>query len=181
MDISASYDLPWSLIWAGDYEAALQAVEMAENKGISYPWLEDARYLALLAGGRVNDPAMRGPRPKGSLVTLLYPPQFLREALAGDRTVARQMAEEHWSRPGVDDLSSLLVAAVVGDRDRANEIAARIDVHPGSAVVISLSIYACLCGAPFDLEATPNFKARIEEAGFPWPPPKRIDYPTKTW
>ncbi len=50
-----------------------------------------------------------------------------------------------------------------------------------SAVVLSWAIRDCFCGAPFDLEATPNYKARIKEAGFPWPPPKRIDYPTKTW
>ena len=95
--------------------------------------------------------------------------------------MAREMAEEYWSRPDVDDLSSLVVAAVVGDREWANEIAARIDAHPGSAVVFSIAVLSCFCGAPFDLEATPNYKARIEEAGFPWPPPKRIDYPTKTW
>ncbi len=42
-------------------------------------------------------------------------------------------------------------------------------------------IFTCFCGAPFDLDATPNFKARIEEAAVPWPPSKPIDYPTKTW
>ena len=35
--------------------------------------------------------------------------------------------------------------------------------------------------APFDLDATPNYKARIEEAGFSWPPEKIIDYPMKNW
>ncbi len=88
------------------------------------------------------------------------------------------MAEEYWSRPDVD---SLVVAAVVGNRERANELAARIDAYPGSAVAFSAPVMYCYYGVPFDLEATPNYKARIEEAGFPWPPPKRIDYPTKTW
>ena len=91
------------------------------------------------------------------------------------------MAEAYWFRPDLNERSSLGVAAVVGDRERANEIAARIDGYPGSAVVLSWAIRDCFCGAPFDLEATPNYKAHIEEAGFPWPPPKRIDYPTKTW
>ncbi len=112
---------------------------------------------------------------------MLYDRQILREALAGDLAVARQMAEKYWSRPDADDENSLVVAAVVGDRERANELAARIDAYPGSAVVFSMVIMDCFCGAPFDLEATPNYKARIEEAGFPWPPTKRIDYPTKTW
>ena len=56
-----------------------------------------------------------------------------------------------------------------------------IDPYPESALVFSVIVSDCLCGAPFDLEATPNYKARIEEAGFTWPPPKRIDYPTKSW
>ncbi len=179
MNFFASTALPFLLIMAGDPEAALQAVEEAENKGLSHPWLEDARYLALLAAGRANDPAMRGRQPEGS--SMLYDRQILREALAGDPTLARQMAEEHWSMPDVNDWSSLLVAAVVGDRERANELAARIDAYPGSVVVLAATLSACFCGAPFDLEAKPNYKARIEEAGFPWPPPKRIDYPTKTW
>ena len=179
MAISPSTTWPFQLIYSGDPEAALDAVEEAENKGLSHPWLEDARYWGLLAAGRVNDPMARGPGPQGS--NLLYDRQILREALAGDPALARQMAEEHWSRPDVDDRSSLTVAAVLGDRERANEIAARIDGYPGSVVVFSGTVLNCFCGAPFDLEATPNYKARIEEAGFPWPPPKRIDYPTKTW
>ncbi len=179
MDFGASFNLPRLLIWAGDPEAALQAVEEAENKGISHPWLEDGRYLALLAAGRVNDPAVRGPGPEGSWMR--FDRQILREALAGDPAVARQMAKEYWSRPDADDRSSLVVAAVVGDRERANELAAQIDAYPGSAVAFSAPVMYCDCGAPFDLEATPNYKARIEEAGFPWPPPKRIEYPTKTW
>ena len=179
IDFFAKYDLSLSLIWAGEPEAALHAVQEAENKGISHPYLEDGRYWALLAGGRVNDPAVRGPGPNGSM--MLYRRQILREALVGDPEVARQMAEDYWSEPDADDLNSLVIAAVVGDRERANEVAARIDAYPGSAVAFGLAVFTCFCGAPFDLEATPNYKAHIEEAGFPWPPPKRIDYPTKTW
>ena len=178
-DVSASFHLPFMLIIAGDSEAALQAVSEAEEKGISHPWLEDGRYWALLAAGRANDPMARGANPKGS--AMLYPRQILREALIGDPTSARQMAEEYWSRRDANAWSSLVVAAVVGDRERANEIAAQIDPHAGSVVVFSLAVLTCFCGAPFDLEATPNYKARIEEAGFSWPPNKAIDYPSKTW
>ena len=72
-------------------------------------------------------------------------------------------------------------AAVVGDRERANELAALIDARPGSPIVFGGVIFTCFCGAPFDLNVTSNYKARIEEAGVPWPPAKRIDYPTRTW
>ena len=39
----------------------------------------------------------------------------------------------------------------------------------------------CGCGAPFDLEVTPNFRERVNEANIEWPPRKIIDYPLKTW
>jgi adenylate cyclase len=41
------------------------------------------------------------------------------------------------------------------------------------------SINACLCGAPFDLEATPDFAARIEAAELLWSPPSPVDWPLK--
>ena len=179
MDVSASFHLPWEFIWAGNYEAALQAVDEAENMGHNHPWLEDGRFWALLADGQVNDPRINGPGPTGSM--MLYDRQILREALAGDPEAAQQMAEDYWSSPDTDHMSSLVIAAVVGDRDRANQVASWIDPYPGSAVVFSLAVFTCFCGAPFDLEAAPNYKARIEEANFPWPPQKHIDYPSKTW
>jgi len=180
MDQLAIFHLPLSLTWAGDPDAALHALEDAENKGLSLPWLDDMRFWATLAAGHIDDPAVLGPGSGGSLVRR-YPRQILLKALAGDVEAVRQGAEEFWSGPDADDFSSLVVAAVVGDRERANELASRIDTIPGSALVFSAAITYCFCGAPFDLEAAPSFRTRMEESGLLWPPPKRIDYPTKTW
>jgi len=179
MNIAAIHELPYLYIWAGEFEEALRAVEEAEAKGIRNPRLNDGRYWALLAAGRVDDPLATGPWPDGT--GMPFPPQILREALVGNSAAAQQMAETYWSSPGADNWASLWVAAVVGDRQRANELAARIDVRPGSPIVFSGIIFTCFCGAPFDLSVTPIYKARIEEAAIPWPPAKRIDYPTKTW
>jgi TolB-like protein len=179
VSFSANVFLPLMLVWLSEPEAALQAIDEAKDNGVAHPWLEDAHFIALLAAGRTDDPAIRDPQPEGSV--MLYDRRIFSEALAGDPAVARQLAEEHWSKTGVDDWSSLMVAAVVGDRERANRLAARIDARPGSALVLSSSIFNCYCGATFDLEATPNYKARIEEAGFLWPPAKPIDYPMKSW
>ncbi len=179
MDTTANSNVPFMLVWAGDVQAALREIDEAEIRGLRDQQLDDARFDALLAAGDRNDP-MTDSRIRGQ-VNLDRMQQVKLEAWSGDPAVAQQMAEEFWSGPDANDLTSLEIAAVVGDRDRANKIAARIDAHVGSADVISKGILSCLCGAPFDLEATPNYKARIEEAGFPWPPPKRIDYPTKTW
>jgi TolB-like protein len=179
MDVTASWTQLWSLIWAGDPEAALRAVEEADYKRLSHPFLEDGRYRALLAAGRINDPMARGPGAEGDLMG--FDRQILREALAGNLALAREMAEAYWSGPDTDKLSLLVLAAAVGDRDRANQIAAQIDSQPGGVVALTLSVWACFCGATFDLEVAPNYKARIEEADFPWPPPTLIDYPAKDW
>jgi hypothetical protein len=40
---------------------------------------------------------------------------------------------------------------------------------------------SCACGAPFDLEATPNLARAVEEAGLIWPPRRPIDWPLKDW
>lgn len=179
MNLAASHELPFLLIWSGEFDAALSAVETAEARGIRNPRLDDGRYWALLAAGRVDDPIVHGPGIEGS--GMPFPRQVLREALAGNPETARQMAEEYWSSPAAVSWASIWLAAVVGDRDRANELAAEIDARPGSALAFSGVIFTCFCGAPFDLDVTPNFKARIEEAAVPWPPAKPIDYPTKTW
>ena len=91
------------------------------------------------------------------------------------------MAAEYLARPDADDWSSLVAAAAVGDRAAANAAAARMDARPGGAFMLAIGSQMCFCGAPFDLEATPNFGARLEESGFAWPPRMPIDYPLKTW
>ena len=179
MNLAANHELPFLLIWAGDFDAALSAVEVAEARGIRNPRLDDGRFWALLAAGRVDDPMARGPGPAGS--GMLFSRQILREALVGDPETARGLANEYWSSPDAASWASLWLAAVLGDRDRANEIAAEIDSRPGSTIVFSGVIFTCFCGAPFDLDVTPNFRSRIEEAAVPWPPAKPIDYPIKTW
>ena len=69
----------------------------------------------------------------------------------------------------------------LGDRQSANAVAAEIDARPGGPMVLMSTVDACMCGAPFDLSATPNFQARVEQAGIPWPPVTRIHYPAKDW
>jgi len=73
--------------------------------------------------------------------------------------------------------ADLQVAAILGRREEANRRAAAIDAQPAGAFVLGVVTAYCLCGAPFDLEATPNFKARLAEAGLPWPPPATIPFP----
>ena len=71
--------------------------------------------------------------------------------------------------------------AVAGQRDRANAIATRIDAEPFGYLQLNFAIHSCMCGAPFDLEVTPNYAKLVQQAELPWPPLSPIDWPLKDW
>jgi TolB-like protein len=75
----------------------------------------------------------------------------------------------------------MFVFAILGQRQRANEIAREIDSEPFGYLTLIRAIFGCLCGAPFDLEATPGLAERIREADIPWPPRSPINWPLKGW
>ena len=109
----------------------------------------------------------------------------------GNHAEARRIAEEFWANDKKSLNGRLIAAAIIGDRARANEFAARIDKYPGSARQLLYTLSACWLlgrhglakgcrnGVPFDLEATPNFKSRIEESGLVWPPEAFRDISTE--
>lgn len=68
-------------------------------------------------------------------------------------------------------------AAIMGDRAEANRRAAALDAQPAGPFFLAVVTAYGLCGAPFDLESTPHFKARRAESGLPWPPAPAIKYP----
>jgi hypothetical protein len=71
----------------------------------------------------------------------------------------------------------LVEAALFGDRAEANRRAAMLDARPAGGLLLAIAVTYCGCGAPFDLDATPNFKARLAESGLAWPPEVAIRYP----
>ena len=70
-------------------------------------------------------------------------------------------------------------AALSDDRTEANRRAAALDARPAGGLLLAVLVTECQCGAPFDLDATPNFKARLAESGLHWPPPQTITYPPR--
>jgi adenylate cyclase len=73
----------------------------------------------------------------------------------------------------------MVEAAHAGNRTEVNRLAAAMDARPAGAFLLAVATQGCHCGAPFDLDATPNFKARVAEAGFRWPPPETISFPPR--
>jgi adenylate cyclase len=172
--------LTQALVWDARPEEALQAIAEAEALNLYVPFERDMRLVALLAAGHYKEDAEAYmPAAHGSIYP--FPDKLFLEARAGTPERARQISDAYLSRPGVDDWSAMVAAAVVGNRDAANAAAARIDSRPGGPFMLLISSQMCFCGAPFDLDATPNFKTRLDESGFPWPPADPIGYPLKNW
>ena len=83
--------------------------------------------------------------------------------------------------PSLDPIDTLILLAQIGERDLANELARQRDASAASAFDLMRAVYNCRCGAPWDIEETPNFAARMAEAEFPWPPPGGGNFPLKDW
>jgi len=81
----------------------------------------------------------------------------------------------------VGDDTDLMSAALRGDREVANRIAAKIDSRPFGPMKLAQFVYTCLCGAPFDIETTPEFATSLEDAALLWSPPDTITFPLKDW
>jgi hypothetical protein len=102
-------------------------------------------------------------------------------AIRGDAATASRYQDDYLGKYGPDDRDTLVLEAIRGDRGEANRLAARIDGRPFGYLALLQAIYDCLCGAPFDLEATPEFASLLAESGFAWPPAKPFDFPLKGW
>jgi len=76
------------------------------------------------------------------------------------------------------DITDAVAAALSGNRAEADRHAGALDARPAGGLLLAVVITECQCGAPFDLDATPHFKALLAESGLRWPPPKTIKYPT---
>ncbi len=77
------------------------------------------------------------------------------------------------------DVTNAVEAALSGNRAEANRHAAALDARPAGGLLLAIVVTECHCGAPFDLNATPHFKALLAESGLRWPPPATIKYPTR--
>jgi TolB-like protein len=75
------------------------------------------------------------------------------------------------------DIVDAVEASLSGDRAEANRRAAALDARPAGGLLLAIVVTECQCGAPFDLDATPHFKALLAESGLRWPPPQTIKYP----
>ena len=176
---SLSMQQMWEM-WNDESARALETGNRFLKEHGHHPWVDDMRFWSLLAtGGYADRPEVYGPNPDGSFFTV--PRMIYLHAMRGELDTARRLLAEWQAQHEVADHEMILAGAALGDRALANEHAARVDARVGGNLALAEAVKSCVCGAPFDLEATPNFKARIAEAGFPWPPPTILRFPAKDW
>jgi TolB-like protein len=168
-----------AMIWNGEFEAAADKAR-AGLEIVSSEWLLGDHAKALAAAGRfeeaesVIDSGFKV--EKEQLHT-----RIMVASLKGDAKRAEKLHDDFLHLSGPDDYNSILFTAWRGDRYEANRLAAKMDKFPIGPFELLITVYWCVCGAPFDLEATPVFAEKIAESGLPWPPAKPIDFPLKTW
>ncbi|HEY5775943.1 MAG TPA: hypothetical protein VIS57_07660, partial [Xanthomonadales bacterium] len=168
-----------AFLWAGDKEEALrvarEGLEVAPGG-----WLGLALVRALIANGLYEE-ADGAIKTQFRLEEDRLMANTMKSAAMGDRDAAASYIAEMTNLPNPTAFNKSIYYAWIGDRENANRRAAKIDEHPFGSQSLLLLVYWCACGAPFDLEVTPNYAARVEAAGMPWPPYSPITFPLKDW
>ena len=107
--------------------------------------------------------------------------RILIAAHEGDRVRYQELADI-WDRERPSaTFWDVIVYAWGGNREAASRRAAEMDQQAFGPVVLWQITHWCTCGAPWDLEATPNFAARIRAGNIAWPPPSPLTFPLKDW
>ena len=112
---------------------------------------------------------------------MTFATRFWLAASQSDVVSGRRLIERYHDRFGTSAADLRYFHVLLGDRAAANRVAAKTDARPFGYLVLAQAILTCYCGAPFDLEATPNFARMIKESGLAWPPTTPIKWPLKTW
>jgi TolB-like protein len=176
LDFFSYYNSAAAALWSGQPELALEFADRGLALGLDADFLQDMAVRALLAMGRLEEASDRASsHDSWSRATLLT----YVAAASGETAQAREQAKTaiessgQWRRMYV----RLILSAIVGDRETANRTASWFDQLPNGQLMLASTVFDCMCGAPFDLAATPVFRQRIDEAEFTWPRAAIIDYP----
>jgi TolB-like protein len=179
---TAWWDMAVAALWAGELPATLAIIDEAEAVVGRDTLFEAARTHTLLALGRIEEAtaAARYVAVDEDIYGMAIHGGLLAYQGRSQDALALLAAQEDERVPSAMDLR-MLVYAMIGDRERANALAAEVDARPAGPVLLTMWINVCACGLPFEMDSTPNLKARIEESGIAWPPPTLIRFPLKTW
>ncbi len=175
---------PWvhmtgARMWLGDIHGAAATAETG-MRAVQSEWLTRTYILALARTGRLAEAKkMANTHLRSDREQLIA--RFMVAATEGDASAALAYQQEFLGRHGPNDSISLVMEAARGNRNEANRLAGLIDSRPFGYMSLMQAIYGCTCGAPFDLEAVPEFASRLSVSGLPWPPATPLDFPLKNY
>jgi len=166
-------------IWLGEFD---NAIDIARKglEAVPHNAIRTALVMALAAAEQfeqartIIDRDVR--QQQGSL--------YLRARVAaavGDAGAAQAMLRDYDDAGFDENDERIVMLAIAGNHEGANQLAAGIDAGPYGYLLLGDVILHCICGAPFDLESTPNFARLIKDANLSWPPQTPIDWPLKDW
>jgi TolB-like protein len=166
----------------GHPQRALDVLAMYWKASGLGPMPTASQAIALAMLGRIGEAqatlASMEPRGDG-----YYIAQLIVGRSAGEDPVklraSLQKVDRKNSKLQMGDITDAVAAALSGNRPEANRHAAALDARPAGGLLLALVVTDCQCGAPFDLDATPHFKALLAESGLRWPPPQTIKYPAR--
>ena len=167
------YQTATSANWAGRPDVAIEFAERGEAAmgGADSIGLQKVRALARV--GRIDkaqaDLARLTPGSAERMLAELAVAAASGGDVAGIAARSRNARRLGWN-PEYWEVADFLAEALLGDRVATNRRVAAIDAVPGGPLRLATLLSRCQCGAPFDLDATPNFKARLTESNLPWPP-----------
>jgi TolB-like protein/tetratricopeptide (TPR) repeat protein len=169
----------FTAIWAGKPEDAIRIANQAIEKSGNSTWTSAMKARAYAAQGN-----FKMAKAEASKVVfednIFGNTAIFIEAASGNLENARKMSKSFIEARSLDH-PTLIMAAALGERELANQLAAEIDKLPGGPGKLASHITSCQCGAPFDLEYTPNFNRQLKGSDLPWPPKAPIKYPAKNW
>ena len=175
----AWFNLSRSTLRMGDKEKALQIAREGMQTAPG-SWLRTALVRSLVANGKFDEALTETDKQFEDLdIELMF--KALIAAAKGDQALFDEVFEEFKIANTSGSEWLIMVAAWGGHREVANRAAAAMDQHRVGSVALSSLSQWCACGFPFDLEATPNFAAKLEESGLPWPPVSVMEFPLKDW
>ena len=172
------FNLARAKLWAGDSAGALEVAREGMDVAPG-SWLTMTLVQTLVSNG-LHDEALRVIENDVPDDNLAHVFQILVTAHRGDRERSGQLLVDYNERYA-GDFFDIIVYAWSGRRDEANLRAAEIDEHFFGPLVLWQLANWCQCGSPWELEVTPNFAAKIEEANIAWPPRTPLSFPLKDW
>jgi TolB-like protein len=172
------FNLARAKLWAGD---SVEALEIAREGMEIAPgaWLTMTLLQTLVSNG-LHEEALQVIENDVRDVDLANVFQILVAAHQGDKERSGQLLAEY-DENYLGDFFDIIVNAWSGSREAANRRAAEIDEHFFGPMILWQLANWCQCGSPWELEATPNFAAKIKEANITWPPKTPLSFPLKDW